>query len=290
MHDEIESFDRYLSAVGRSPRTRQSYSESLGQYATWADDPDVGDIDRSSVTEFVIHLRELGRADGTVSARYAALRSFLKWAAEEEIIDRSPLAGATPPVIREKQVNTLSGEQIRSLLDACKGKDFESRRDTAVISLLYDTGARRAELLGLKLEDVDNRAGNANVLGKGSRPRVIAFGHATAVDLDRYLRVRSKHPAAHLPWLWLGARGRFTESGLASMLSRRGEKAGVGHIHPHQFRHSFAHSWLAQGGQEQDLMRLAGWRSRTMLNRYGASAAGERARNAHRIYSPRDQL
>lgn len=290
MRDEIGAFDRYLAAVGRSARTRQSYRESLGQFADWASDPAVGKITRTSVMEFVLHLRELGRADGTVSARYAALRAFLKWAAEEGITDASPLVGATPPVVREKKVETLTEDQMRALLDVCKGKGFDERRDTAIISLLYDSGLRRAELLGLTVEDIDTGDGTAHVLGKGNRPRVVAYGATCAVDLDRYRRERVRHPFAHLPWLWVGARGRFTPSGLAAMLTKRGKQAGVPGLHAHQFRHTFAHAWLASGGQENDLMRLAGWRSRTMIGRYGASAAGERARNAHRMFSPRDRL
>ncbi len=73
-----------------------------------------------------------------------------------------------------------------------------------------------------------------------------------------------------------------------SMRARIG--AGLPPIHPHQFRHGFAHAFLAAGGQETDLMRLAGWSSRAMLQRYGAAAADERARDAYRKLSPMDRL
>jgi len=128
--------------------------------------------------------------------------------------------------------------------------------------LLLDTGARRDELMSRMVTDLDQDLDVLLVLGKGRRERALPYGHKTALALDRYLRVRERHKDAHLPWLWLGLRGRLTAWGLVRMLERRGREAGLPGLHPHQFRHTFAHQWLAEGGAEVDLMRLAGWRLR----------------------------
>ncbi len=129
--------------------------------------------------------------------------------------------------------------------------------------LLLDTGARRAEMVGLKLTDVDPDLDVLLVLGKGRRERTLPFGRKAGEALDRYLRARARHKDSVLSWLWLGKKGRLTEWGLVQMLRRRGAQAGLPGLHPHQLRHTFAHEWLAQGGAETDLCRSrAGSRGR----------------------------
>ena len=128
------------------------------------------------------------------------------------------------------------------------------------------------------------------VMGKGRRPRSVPFGNRAALALDRYLRVRARHKDAREPSLWLGLKGGLTPSGIAQLVGRRGRQAGIYGLHPHLFRHTFAHRWLAAGGQEGDLQRIAGWADRQMITRYGSSAAAERAREAHRRLALGDRL
>lgn len=126
-------------------------------------------------------------------------------------------------------------------------------RDTAIIRVPIDTGIRRAELLGMTVEDVDLDQDVAYVLGKGRRERACPFGRRTAMALDRHLRQRSKlDHARQADALRLSTYGALNASGLATMLRRRGQRVGIGSIHPHQLRQTFAHSWLANGGNEGD--------------------------------------
>jgi site-specific recombinase XerD len=209
----------------------------------------------------------------------------------EEIVDKSPMAGMSAPSVPDDPVPVLTDAEITALLKVTSGKGFEQRRDHALIRLFLDTGIRLGEMAGLKLVDVDLDVHDAiYVLGKGSRPRAVVFDAKTGTALDRYLRERAAHKHSKLPALWIGARGAMGESGITQMLRRRGAEADVAHLHPHRFRHTFAHHWKREGGSEDDLMRLVGWKSRAMLHRYAASAGVERALEAKRRMVIGDRL
>jgi site-specific recombinase XerC len=289
------SFNRSLRVEGKADRTLVLYGQSITYFGQWLAQrgrpADLSSLDRDTVLQWFDHLRSRGLTTGTIRTRWRGLRRFVNWLLAEGIVGTDPLAGVVidkPP----PPVPILTDEDLAALVGACRGKRFADRRDEAVMRLLIDCGLRVSEVTGIDLDHLDLGAESITVTGKGSRVRAAYFGAKTGQALDRYLRERRNHRHASSSALFLGERGRFTPDGVRERLKVRADIAGLdpAKIHPHRFRHTNAHDFLLAGGQERDLKRLMGWRSDTMLERYGASAADHRAREAARRLKRGDRV
>jgi site-specific recombinase XerD len=290
LQDYITAFESDLAARNRSPQTVTTYLLAVNQFLTWLEESGrsmvAAQITPNDVRSWLGHLHERV-APATVAQRFRSLQQFLKFVVEEgdSGLETSPMARLKPPSVPEKPIPILAEEDLRALLGACGGTRFDDRRDTALVRMFIDTGARLSEIANARTADLDLPERALHVVTKGRHEKVKYFGPRTSLALDRYLRVRKERTYADSEWLWIGKRGRLNPTGVRQVLQRRAEQAGLGHVHPHQFRHTFAHRWLAAGNHEGELMRLMGWKSRQMIDRYGASAADERARESYRRFA-----
>lgn len=289
----LEDFLDHLRARRRSERTRDLYRQAVTRLDRWLESQgqstDVGEVSPRIMRGYLTHLD--GEVNpGTVALHYRHLRAFWNWLASEGEIDESPMARIGAPEVPDVPPDVLTREELEALFRACRGRAFEDRRDLALLMVFADTGSRLGEVAGLHVDDLNREFRTLSVRGKGDKVRVVAVGDTTMDALAKYLRSRRAHKNAQTVAMWLGRNGALTDSGISQILKRRAADAGVDNLHPHRLRHTFAHEWLAAGGQESDLMMLAGWTSPAMVRRYGRSVAADRARDAHRRLSPVDQM
>ncbi|MEU8199420.1 tyrosine-type recombinase/integrase [Microbispora amethystogenes] len=296
---EIASFRRALRARNLSDNTIRIYTDAAERFANWLahwpgnDDADLAqsweEVTRHHIQGWMTSLLETNKAS-YANNQYRSIQQYWNWWAEAEDLP-NPMQKLKPPTVPEQPVDVLRKEQLGALLKSCQGREFINRRDLAIIYIFMDSGVRRAELVGLTVDDVDLDMREIRVLGKGRRHRVVTIGRRAAVAIDRYLRERARQKWADRPELWLAEknRGVLTKWGVREMLERRGKAVGIDGLHPHMLRHSWAH-YNKQNLSEEELMRLAGWRSRVMVDRYGASLAEERAREAGKRRPLGDEL
>lgn len=314
LEDHWHDFRRSLTRRGRSDSTVTVYRKSYDNFWRWAIEQgviDPADVDYRLVNAWTDHLlsaplvrngRTVMGADpetgelvprtleaSTRRIRYANLRPFFTWFAREfettHPFDRADAPGDDRP----SPIPVIELDDVRRILATATGPGFADRRDTAIVRVLFDTGARLGELVNLTVGGWDRRNDFLTLTGK-TGTRIVPASPSTGEALSRYLRVRKDHPQTRAPALWLGAKGALGPTGVAQLLRRRCTEAGVDHINPHRFRHTWAHTFRAEGGNEGDLMYLAGWKSTAMAHRYGRSAANERAQESARRLNIGDRL
>ncbi|CAN5619544.1 site-specific tyrosine recombinase XerD [soil metagenome] len=297
----VDSFARHLRAANLTPATQRTYLASLDRLARFLEasgmPTDVAAIRREHLEAFMED--QLARwKPATAANRYSGIRPLFTWLLEEGEIKASPMERMRKPKLPEHAPPIPSDADVERLLNACAGQSFADRRDAAILRTFLATGARLSELANLRYtpanpatNDVDLDVGIIRIIsGKGRRERISYLSAKAVKAIDRYLRVRRQHGHASLPWLWLGEKGRLTDSGVVQLIKRRSREAGVRGVHPHSFRHWYANEALMSGMQEGEVMALAGWASREMLSRYGKAAERERAIAAARQRNVGDRL
>ncbi|MEU0520825.1 tyrosine-type recombinase/integrase [Streptosporangium sp. NPDC006007] len=246
------------------------------------------------------------RSAGDTHKHFRNLRVLFNWlVTEEELNGPSPMAHIAPPKVVTRPVEPLTGDEMKLMLKTCAGTSFADRRDTAVMRVLLDNGMRGSGLAGLRYHPEDDELTDVflfqhvlRIRLKGGRTHMAPIGRKTAMAIDRYIRARARHKHAASPWLWLPERGitaaggdrRLTTTGVLQMLKRRAKAADIPGVCTHRFRTTMAASFLDAGGDPIDLMRVGGWTSLAMVQRYTAATAERRARDAQARLAPRDRI
>ncbi|HEX3785161.1 MAG TPA: tyrosine-type recombinase/integrase [Pseudonocardiaceae bacterium] len=186
-HPLLREWERTLSAENKAPKTIQVYGDGTRQLIVWLDRLPVessedlarpatlADITKQHLVGWMNHLLSISKP-ATANNRYRAVQQWFNWMLIEGEIDTHPMSTMKPPFIPEQQVPLVPMDLIRAILAGCDGRDLISRRDTALIRLIWDTGARLNEIATLTVDDVALDLDVIHVLGKGRRPRSVPFG------------------------------------------------------------------------------------------------------------------
>jgi integrase/recombinase XerD len=298
---EVEDLLMWLSAErGRARNTIAAYRRDLGTYVTWlrARDTTLDQVTEADLVDYVGTLRDRGLAPASVARALVPVRSLHRFLVEEERRPTDPGAHLELPKVPRGLPKALSEEEVIRLLDAPVGDGPVVLRDRAMLELLYGTGVRVSELVGLSLGDIDLDAALLRAFGKGSKERIVPIGvHATRA-LVAWLGPDGRARMAPEQWrrrgdaeaVFLNVRGgRLTRQGAWDVLKRHGRRVGLdGKLSPHVLRHSCATHMLDHGADIRAVQELLGHASISTTQVY-TLVSTERLWEVYRKAHPRAQ-
>ena len=308
----FEGYHLYCLADGKQPTTIRWYMGKLGVFrdflATRGYPTDAAQLTATHVRAFLVYLREDVRADEnnphkptrdaslspkTIQGYARTLKAFFSWATREGLLPSNPAQHIRIPKAPNVLIATLSDSQVRRILSEVDQRDPIGYRDYCILLMLLDTGIRLSEIVNLEVSNVELERGFFKVLGKGARERLVPFGAQVQKALWRYLhkfRPEPMHP--NVRNLFLRADGQeITSDQVYRLIRGYGEKAGITGVRcsPHTFRHTFAKSFLLNGGDLFSLQKILGHASLAVVRMY-VELAPEDVQIQHRRYSPMDLL
>jgi integrase/recombinase XerD len=229
-------------------------------------------------------------SSGTVKSYHSSLRTFCNWCIAEGFLTSSPMENMPAPIDRPDQVQPFTQNELELLENSAKKNRKVTRRDEAIFLLLLDTGIRASELCSLSVKDINMASSSLRVeFAKGGKARTLPFSRDTKRVLFEYLKEYDSHPddPVFLCLRGPGVGNRLARLGLLHLIYRWGENAGItrARCSPHTFRHTFAVSFLRNGGDVFTLKELLGHTSLAMVNRYVALSQADLSRQ-HSQHSP----
>lgn len=282
MEEWIESFLEYLKLERNcSTHTVNAYRRDLGEFRAYLRQGrgeariEPAEIDHITIRDFLGTLHQKGNQKTSVARKLAAVRSFFRFLHREAVIEKNPARLVQTPRLPKRNPRYLSLQEVETILDLPDTASEAGVRDRSMLELLYGTGMRIGELVGLNIEDISLKQGLLKVRGKGRKERLIPFGSAAAESIQSYLPVRTRvlkrtrrtdEPNA----LFLNLRGtRLTARSVQRLLNGYIQKSALFlNVHPHLFRHSFATHLLNRGADLRAIQELLGHESLSTTQRY----------------------
>ncbi len=294
--DAVDAFARHLAAErGGSAHTVRAYVGdvvSLLDHASRMGASTLSEVDLTTLRSWLARLRTTGMARGSLARRAAAARTFSRWAHRDGLIPHDVGARlASPKAVRDLP-GVLRVDQAEALMVAPdnEGGDHAVRlRDRLILELLYATGIRVSELVGLDVDDVDSGRHVVRVLGKGAKERAVPYGQPAQAALDAWLRHgRAKLVGRHSGGaLLLGEKGGRLQAAIArKVVSGYAQAAGLPHVSPHGLRHTAATHLLEGGADLRSVQELLGHASLSSTQIY-THVSIERLRSAYDQAHPR---
>ena len=292
----INNFLNDLEYSNRSPRTIDFYNDHLRHLSDHFPGIDLEALTAEHIRAFFAS-RDLSKTYA-LHAAYRSFRAFCNWCVRQAYIDKSPMAGFTPPTLPERIRSTLTVQEIRKLLSTQPRYTFLGRRNRMTIMVLWDTGMRASEFLGLKLDDLDLRNRAVRIVkGKGNKERIVHISDKTTAAVRTYLGLDT-HPADKAvhrggsDYLVLSEERRpLGYEGLREALLVMAQTAGITkQVSPHVFRHTWARMTLAAGVDSRYVQTLGGWANLDMVGQYTKDQQAEDALRAQRSHLLADRL
>ena len=295
MSAHIDSFLDYLRLErAYSPRTVQSYGMDLNEFEAYLRRTDaeltLETVDADNVRNWTMEMMEGGQKETSVNRRLSALRSFYRYLLRKEVVKVSPMQTVRGPKKKKKLPMFLREEEMNRLLDETDfGEGFEGERDRLIIEMFYETGMRRAELVGLNEADVDFYRGQIKVTGKRNKQRLIPFGEELGSALRVYMEEKAQEvPEAEDGALFVQKSGRrVTDAWVYTMVKRNLSRVTtIKKRSPHVLRHTFATTMLNHDAELEAVTELLGHESVSTTEIY-THTTFEELKNAYSKAHPR---
>jgi site-specific recombinase XerD len=311
LNNLIQGYRLFARSEGMSPNTITLNVAALNRLKEFLETngftTDASRIGVREIREFIIYLRQVkawsrhpsirtkarGLSQNTVNCYLRSVSAFWSWLVSEEIVPFNPFTRVRIPKPQRKVIPTFSEEQIQALLSTINQSNPCTARDQTMLLVFLDTGVRVSELVNIKMEHTYLDEGMVKVLGKGAKERMVPIGKRVQRALWKYLnqnRPEPANPGDDRVFLTRGGKP-LTGKVMWKLFTRHAGKAGIRGMKssPHVFRHTFAITYLRNGGDVFSLQRILGHSSLDVVRIYVNLAQAD-IKAAHRRYSPTDNM